>query len=201
MRRLIGGGHFKGLSVYDPQSYQYRFVIEGSGSTLINGTTHDATANALQVCNGPADDSQFGCNVALLSVRNDGNVGIGTTSPVKALDVSGTIRTSAKAGDTGGVLYPDGTQQATAWTGVVCGGDYAESVDVSGERTNYRPGDVLVIGAESGSDVAKSFEPYSTLVLGVYATRPGVVGRRQATDAKSSTTEVPMAMGALFLPR
>jgi hypothetical protein len=67
-------------------------------------------------------------------------------------------------------------------------------VDVAGDRTKYEPGDVLVIGADSGSDVAKSSEPYSTLVVGVYSTKPGVVGRRQTTDQKTSKTEVPMAM-------
>jgi hypothetical protein len=67
-------------------------------------------------------------------------------------------------------------------------------VDVSGSRTSYEPGDVLVIGTNSGSDVAKSAEPYSTLVAGIYSTRPGTVGRRQVTDPKASKTEVPMAM-------
>jgi len=32
------------------------------------------------------------------------------------------------------------------------------------------------------------------LVVGVYSTKPGVVGRRQTTDQKTSKTEVPMAM-------
>jgi hypothetical protein len=81
-----------------------------------------------------------------------------------------------------------------AYSSIPCGGDYAETVDVAGDRKNYEPGDVLVIGAEGGSDVLKSAEPYSTLVAGIYSTKPGTVGRRQTTDPKTSTTEVPMAM-------
>jgi hypothetical protein len=134
-----------------------------------------------------------------------GNVGIGTTSPggdltgaltppagTSVLDVQGDIELAQTKG--GSIIFQDGTTQNTAYTGVICGGDYAESVDVAGNRKSYEPGDVLVIGAESGSDVVKSSEPYSTLVVGVYSTKPGVVGRRQTSDAKTSTTEVPMAM-------
>jgi hypothetical protein len=52
----------------------------------------------------------------------------------------------------------------------------------------------MVIGLDSDSDVAESNEPYSTRVAGIYSTKPGVVGRRQTTDPKISTTEIPMAM-------
>jgi hypothetical protein len=130
----------------------------------------------------------------LLYMNGDGNVGIGTTTPGTTyantkLEVNGYIQTDA------GIYFPgNATPQTVPWTGVVCGGDYAESVDVSGDKKTYEPGDVLVIAADDGSDIAKSSEPYSTLVAGVYATKPGVVGRRQTTDAKTSTTEVPMAM-------
>jgi len=135
-----------------------------------------------------ADSQTVSINAGGNSYFTGGNVGIGTTAPAYSLDVAGVARAQQ------GVIYPDGNKQTTAWTGVLCGGDYAEAVDVKGSTKSYEPGDVLVIGAESGSDVVKSFEPYSTSVTGVYATKPGVVGRRQTIDAKSTTTEVPMAM-------
>ncbi|MGA9038947.1 MAG: hypothetical protein WB421_00290, partial [Terriglobales bacterium] len=125
---------------------------------------------------------------SVITQASAGNVGIGTTNPLYKLDVAGVIHTST------GILFPDGNTQSMAYTGVNCGGDYAESVDVAGDRKNYEPGDVLVIGAEIGSDVLKSVEPYSTLVAGIYSTKPGTVGRRQSTDYKASKTEVPMAM-------
>jgi len=123
---------------------------------------------------------------------NGGNVGIGTTTPGAQLEVNGGIRLTTNSG--GAITFQDNTTQSTAYTGVTCGGDYAESVDVAGDRKSYEPGDVLVIAAESGSDVLKSAESYSTLVAGIYSTKPGTVGRRQTTDAKASKTEVPMAM-------
>jgi len=155
--------------------------------------------------NGAANDLQ---NVTLEKIRilANGSVGIGTTTPgtdlatlptppapgTPILEVNGDIALSQKSG--GSIIFHDGTVQSTAYTGVTCGGDYAESVDIAGLRTSYEPGDVLVIGPDSGSDVVKSSEPYSTAVTGVYSTKPGVVGRRQTTELKISKTELPMAM-------
>jgi len=122
--------------------------------------------------------------------KANGSVGIGTTSPNAKLEVSGNIKLTSGSG--GSMTFADGTTQTTAWTGTVCGGDYAESVDVSGERKHYEPGDVLVIDPSSPGKFLKSAEPYSTMVTGVYSTKPGTVGRRQLTP--KSEDEVPMAM-------
>jgi len=89
-------------------------------------------------------------------------------------------------------VYPDGTTQTTAWTGVLCGGDYAEAVNASGGKKSYEPGDVLVLASDTNGNVEKSREPYSTMVAGIFATKPGVIGRRE-TLAKS-VNELPMAM-------
>ena len=134
-----------------------------------------------------------------MRIDNVGNVGIGTTAPGAKLEVDGSVKLTSGSGAS--LTFADGTVQSTAYTGVTCGGDYAESVDVDGIRANYEPGDVLVIGPASGSDVIKSSEPYSTVVAGVYSTKPGVVGRRQTTDSKASKTEVPMAMIGIAPPR
>lgn len=55
------------------------------------------------------------------------------------------------------------------------GADVAEYFDVEGNRNSYEPGDVLVISQSSDRTVEKSSTPYSTLVAGVYATKPGVL--------------------------
>ena len=92
------------------------------------------------------------------------------------------------------ITFADGTVQSTAWNGSLVGGDYAESVDVTGDRSRFEPGDTLVVDPDHSGHFMKSSEPYSTLVAGIYSTKPGVLGRRQTTDPKTSTTEVPMAM-------
>jgi hypothetical protein len=119
------------------------------------------------------------------------NVGIGTTAPAYALDVTGNIRSTA------GIIFPDGTTQVTAFAPALCsssGADYAESVDVTGDRTKYEPGDILVIDPEAPGKFLKSTQAYSTMVAGIYSTKPGFVGRKQPPTPETSAVEVPMAM-------
>jgi len=125
-------------------------------------------------------------------IQGTGNVGIGTLSPGAKLEVNGNVKLTSGSGAS--ITFADGTVQSTAYTGVTCGGDYAETVDVAGSRSSYEPGDVMALGKDGGSDVTKSSGSYSTMVAGIYSTKPGVVGRRQTTDPKTSTTEIPMAM-------
>jgi hypothetical protein len=108
------------------------------------------------------------------------------------LNLAGNITLAAGKGAS--ITYQDGTTQGTAWTGVLQGGDYAESVDVSGDRAQYAPGDVLVVDRKAEGRFLKSSQPYSTAVMGIYSTRPGVVGRRQKSDRSHMAEEVPMAM-------
>jgi hypothetical protein len=125
-------------------------------------------------------------------ITSTGNVGIGTTSPGTTLEINGNVTLTAGSGAS--MTYPDGTIQSTAWNGVLSGGDYAESVNISGDREEYEPGDVLVIDPTSEGKFLKSSAPYSTAVTGIYSTRPGVVGRRQLTARAHMKEEVPMAM-------
>jgi hypothetical protein len=127
-----------------------------------------------------------------MAITPAGNLGFGTISPGAKLEVNGNVKLTSGSGAS--VTFADGTVQSTAYTGVTCGGDYAESVDVTGDRTNYEPGDVMVIDSAAPGKFLKANEAYSTMVAGIYSTKPGVVGRRQTTDPKTSTTEVPMAM-------
>ncbi len=90
------------------------------------------------------------------------------------------------------MIFADNTVQSTAWNGTTCGGDYAESVDVVGDRKSYEPGDVLVIDRASPDKFVHSLQPYSRLVAGIYSTKPGLTGRRQGLAVTGE--EVPMAM-------
>ena len=63
----------------------------------------------------------------------DGNVGLGTVRPGAKLEVNGNIMLTK--GSTAGITFTDGTKQTTAFTGaptLLKGGDYAESVDMTG---------------------------------------------------------------------
>jgi hypothetical protein len=170
------GVHENTLAFANRTTGRYSFVMAPNGSVGIGGTiTHSNLSGAGMVILGA-----------------NGNVGIGTITPGSALEVNGNVKLTS--GSAASITFPDGTVQNSAYTGVPCGGDYAESVDVTGDRTNYEPGDVLVIDPTAPGKFLKANEAYTTLVAGIYSTKPGVVGRRQTTDPKTSTTEVPMAM-------
>jgi hypothetical protein len=190
-----------GVSVTTYQgSYGVGYRFGQDSATYQRGLYYDTTSGRVSLMNVSGSSQTLQQTVSeRLTVLPNGNVGVGTTTPSAPFEVSGNAQMDGNIKMTGtgaSITFADGTVQSTAFTGVACssGGDYAESVDVAGDRKNYEPGDVLVIGAESGSDVLKSAESYSTLVAGIYSTKPGVVGRRQTTDTKTSTTEVPMAM-------
>lgn len=163
------------------------FTSNSANNSGVYITGQLGTYGALQAVNAA---NTAGISLALQPAA--GNVGIGTASPGAKLEVNGNVKLTSGSGGT--ITFSDGTIQTTAYTGVTCGGDYAESVDVSGDRTNYEPGDVMVIDPAAPGKFLKANEPYSTMVAGIYSTKPGVVGRRQTSDPKTSTTEVPMAM-------
>ncbi len=178
LHQIFGNGssHHFGFSIYTDNQ--------------MSPTYAKARIDAWRDGNGVAPDLEFATDSApRMTLTAIGNVGIGTTSPLAKLDVAGSVKIS---GTGASMTFPDNTVQSTAWNGTTCGGDYAESVDVAGDRKTYEPGDVLVIDPEHESGFLKSSETYATGVTGVFSTKPGLTGRRQLT-AKSDE-EVPMAM-------
>jgi hypothetical protein len=159
----------------------------GTGETdLINNQGYGSGGFAFM--NTPASGNP---RTTLMFLTGSGSLGIGTTGPTAKLEVNGSVKLTGGSG--GSITFADGTTQSTAWTGVLCGGDYAESVDVTGDRKHYEPGDVLVVDADNPGSFLKSSEPYSMAVAGIYSTKPGVIGRRK-TDEEKAKAEVPMAM-------
>jgi hypothetical protein len=72
-----------------------------------------------------------------LYINSIGNVGIGTTTPGARLEVDGNVKLTSGSGAS--LTFADGTVQSTAYTGVTCGGDYAESIDAIGAKMDYGP--------------------------------------------------------------
>jgi hypothetical protein len=73
------------------------------------------------------------------------------------------------------------------------GADFAEMMEVEGPAKAYVPGDVLVISESADRTVELSSAPYSTKVVGVYSTKPGLVGSPHAMT-ETKVGEIPMAM-------
>jgi hypothetical protein len=103
--------------------------------------------------------STTGTGVALLAnaAAAPGNIAIFQAAGVNKIRFS-------KAGKG---FFNNGTQ--------VGGADVAEAFEVEGDARSYEPGDVLVLSTRSDRRVEKSRSAYSPLVVGVYATKPGVL--------------------------
>lgn len=90
------------------------------------------------------------------------------------------------------------------------GADFAEMVKVAGRTDNVEPGDVMVISASSDRAMEKSTTARSTLVMGIYSTKPGFIGSERdwsvggpdestqrnlkIADMKDAFNEVPLAV-------
>ncbi|MBL0153290.1 MAG: hypothetical protein IPP93_07340 [Chitinophagaceae bacterium] len=102
-----------------------------------------------------------------------------------AIFQKGGVGNVARIDDTGKGFFNGGTQNS--------GADVAEAFDVTGSTSNYEPGDVMVISTEKDRTVEKSAEAYSTLVIGVYATKPGVLLTEEGVDSNLEG-KVPMGV-------
>ena len=73
------------------------------------------------------------------------------------------------------------------------GADFAETIAVTGQRSTYAAGDVLVIDPNSTRKLTRSSQPYSTLVAGIYSTQPGLIASPDRT-AVTNSADVPLAV-------
>lgn len=91
----------------------------------------------------------------------------------------------ARINKAGKGFFNDGTQNS--------GADLAEAFDVMEDVAEYEPGDVLSIAEDKDRTVEKSSGAYSALVLGVYATKPGVLLTEEGIDSELKD-KVPMGV-------
>ncbi len=103
-------------------------------------------------------------NVNASNASNVLEVASNSTGNLAVFSAGGNV---ARIDASGRGYFNNGTQ-----TG---GADVAEFFEVEGARDAYEPGDVMVISRSSDRKVEKSSTPYSSLVSGVYATKPGVL--------------------------
>jgi hypothetical protein len=108
--------------------------------------------------------------------------------PRNAADAPGIYQqyTKARIDSSGKGFFDGGTQ-----TG---GADFAESVSVGGGKDKYKPGDVLVIDTTADRQLTLAKTPYSTLVAGIYSTKPGVTATPHTSEDPRLATEIPVAI-------
>ncbi|MFB3816001.1 MAG: hypothetical protein ACE14L_18010, partial [Terriglobales bacterium] len=97
-----------------------------------------------------------------------------------------TPQNVARIDVTGKGFFNGGTQTS--------GADFAESFAVRGNNKMYEPGDLLAIDESGNRRMTLSREPYSTLVAGIYSTKPGILATPHHIDSKEVEQEVPLAI-------
>ncbi len=89
----------------------------------------------------------------------------------------------------------DGDGEVFTDVGVTTPADFAEMIRVSTGAATVEPGDVLVIDPSSPRSVVKSTSAESSLVCGVYSTKPGVVGSEREWDVPAPAGSLEAAAG------
>ena len=94
------------------------------------------------------------------------------------------------------VFRVDGTGKGFFNGGTQTGGaDFAESVAIRGEHSQYEPGDVLVVDRAAGRRLTLSRRAYSTRVAGIHSTKPGVLATTHSIDESDALAEeIPLAI-------
>jgi hypothetical protein len=116
----------------------------------------------------------------LFDTNSSGDILVGRagSSPAKVFRVSST-----------GAVFGNGVFNTS-------GADFAESVAVKNDRADYLPGDVIAIDTTGHRRFTKTSTPYSTLVAGIYSTRPGILAspRPMAESSIANNEEIPLAV-------
>ncbi len=75
------------------------------------------------------------------------------------------------------------------------GADFAESVSIREAKSKYQPGDVIAIDTTGTRRFTKVSKAYSTLVAGIYSTKPGVLATPHGIDdSRVESEEIPLAV-------
>ena len=132
--------------------------------------------------------------IAIHALANRGNLQNGTAL-VAEVEGNGAGNTAlfkangnsvARIDHTGKGFFNGGTQ--------VGGADVAEYFEVEGSRASYEEGDVLVISRSTDRTVEKSAKAYSSLVAGVYASKPGLLLTERNAQQDKIADMVPMGV-------
>jgi hypothetical protein len=158
------------------------YASSGTG-TAIQGSSTSGIGTYGGASTGTGVYAQIrGTGNALIAVQDSGGASTTSTNNLAIFktNVNPGVGNVARIDNTGRGFFNGGTQ--------VGGADMAEAFAVEGDRQSYEPGDVLNISQRSDRTVEKSLGAYSTLVAGVYATRPGVTLTERDVEADHSDT-------------
>ncbi|WP_288879384.1 collagen-like protein [Pedobacter panaciterrae] len=140
-------------------------TADGSGNALFAWTPNFSNGRAARLVN--FNDGNIN-PVLTVEQHSNGNIAVFKSGNPGTVNV-------ARINAAGRGFFNGGTQ-----TG---GADIAESFETIGLTSSYEPGDILIISTTKDRAVEKSATPYSSLVAGVYATKPGVLLTEEHIDS------------------
>lgn len=159
-----------------PGLFQQDAAVTGGYNVILVGQYLDANKQAHRVFT--VDSNQV-----------TGNSFVATTATY-----SGALFTGLSPSGSSNVFRVDATGAVYADGGYHTGGaDFAEAFSVKGPSTGYVAGDVLTIDEGATRRLTRSSSPYSTLVAGIYSTKPGVLASPYAMD-RTPQSDIPLAV-------
>lgn len=172
----IADGHGNGITANAGiEGNGVEATADGTGNAIFGWTPSISNGKAAQFINYNTANTK---PVLTAETHSNGNIAL-----FKSGD-PGTVNV-ARIDAAGKGFFNGGTQSS--------GADLAEAFDVIKEVSEYEPGDILSIATTKDRTVEKSNGAYSSLVLGVYATRPGVLLTEENIDSNLSG-KVPMGV-------
>jgi hypothetical protein len=181
---ITGTGDGVSGTTYTPVGAGVIGIAEATGST--------ATAYGVQ----GTSSAPKGAGVAGTSTANIGVSGTTSASAGFGGYFDNTAAGNILLGAVNGVhkFRVDGTGKGYFDGGEVTGGaDFAESVAVAREAAQRGPGDLLAVDPLGKRQLKLATEPYSTLVAGIYSTKPGVLATPHSINDVVKD-EVPLAI-------
>lgn len=158
--------------------------IDGSGNAVYGRVPNFGTGKAALFTNSNSGNSNPTVHIT--------NVGTGAALAINHTGSAGNLAVFqngsanvARISKAGVGFFNGGTQNS--------GADIAEAFDVVSNVSEYEPGDVLSIATSKDRTIEKSAGAYSSLVLGVYATKPGVLLTEENIDSDLAG-KVPMGV-------
>lgn len=187
----------------------YGIATAGAGAGSVHGVLGETLGNVGAAVRGLAR-GQFGLALEGIASGTNGAALLAQTTATSGNAVSllahnaspsGTVaRLQSSGGDfivgqRAGNRFridADGNIFANAFN--VGGADFAESMAVTHAKATYEPGDTMVIDADLRRTVTRASTPYSTMVAGIYSTKPGVIASPYGVDDTGRSAEIPLAV-------
>ena len=165
-------------------------VLAAEGGTGVSGTTQSTSGFAVGVGGEATGSTGNGVGVFGQTFSGDGVAGLFINrrrGNILVGNVGQNPDTTVFRVDGSGRVFANGGFRPF-------GADFAEDVVVSGDRSRYEAGDLLVINPVDEDHLTLSATPYSTLVAGVYSTTPGVLASQHHANDLPLNNEVPLAV-------